>query len=180
MITPPASHDRYRLPTLLRFGVALVALTALLASCSGESTDAAEAPVDLSSIALTTPDGGTTTLAAFAGTPTIVNFFAAYCSPCRAEMPDLEAISLEFEGEIDVVGISRDLDESSWKGMVEETGVTFPTVFEGAAGTMFETVDGRFMPTTIFLDAEGQLVHTVAGLQTEDSLRELINSKLLG
>lgn len=173
------THQHHRFATLLRFGVALFALGSVAAACSNSSDGADDAATDLTTIPLTTPDGGSTTLAAYAGTPTVVNFFASYCSPCRAEMPDLEAASKEYADEIDIVGVSRDLDESSWTAMVEETGVTFPTVFEGAAGQLFEAIDGRFMPTTIFLDADGQLVHTVAGLQTEDSLRDLINSELL-
>ncbi len=177
MITPP-THEPHRFGALLRFGVALFALGSVAAACSNASDESGDTATDLTSIPLTTPEGGSTTLAAYAGTPTVVNFFASYCSPCRAEMPDLEIISKEFADEIDIVGVNRDIDESSWAAMVEETGVTFPTVFEGAAGTLFESIDGRFMPTTIFLDADGRLVHTVAGLQTEDSLRDLINSEL--
>lgn len=177
-MTSPAA-TRHRRSPVRRLTTAVFAIGALAASCSNDTADAAGETTDLTSVVLTTADGGTTTLAAYAGTPTVVNFFAAYCAPCRAEMPDLEVISNEFAGQVDVVGVSRDLDEASWKAMVDETGVTFPTAFEGAAGALFEAIDGRFMPTTIFLDADGQLVHSVAGLQTEDSLRDLINTELL-
>ncbi|MEZ5376542.1 MAG: TlpA disulfide reductase family protein [Acidimicrobiales bacterium] len=178
MTTALAHH--HQPASLLRLGAALFALVGLAAACSGGSAEAAGESPDLTSISLTTDDGGTTTLAAYAGKPTVVNFFASYCSPCKAEMPDLEQISQEFAGQVNVVGINRDIEESSWKSMVTETGVTFPTMFEGATGQLFEAIDGRFMPTTIFLDAEGNMVQMVAGLQTEDSLREYINTDLLG
>ncbi len=177
--TTATRRSSHRLRPLSKLTAVIVALIAGAAACSNGSADESADAVDLSSIPLTTPEGGTTNLAAYEGTPLVVNFFASWCGPCKAELPDIERVSQEFGDEITVLGISLDAAEDSWLALVEQTGITFPTVFEGQGGAMFEAVDGRSMPTTIFLDAEGQLVHTVAGLQTEDSLRDLINTELL-
>ncbi len=178
-MTSSPQTSRRRSHSLFRLGAAFVALCALAAACTDGGTDDASETVELSAIPLTTSDGATTTLAAYEGTPLIVNFFASWCAPCKAEMPDLESISQEFAGEVTVLGVNRDATETSWKALIDETGVTFPTVFEGQSGTMFEAIDGTFMPTTMLLDADGTLLRTVAGLQTEDSLRDLIETELL-
>lgn len=170
-----AAPRRSARPAALVATVLLFVLVA--AACT--SSSGGERSADILDLPLTDPAGEPTTLAAFTGKPMVVNFFASWCGPCKAELPDIEAVSKEYAADITIVGVSRDATESSWLSLVDEIGVTFPTVFEGQTGAMFEAVDGRFMPTTIFLDAEGQLVHSVAGLQTEDSLRELIDTELL-
>jgi thiol-disulfide isomerase/thioredoxin len=52
------------------------------------------------------PDGSTTSIAAFAGKPVLVNLWATWCAPCVAEMPTLDRIATRIQ----VLAISQDLD----------------------------------------------------------------------
>ena len=111
------------------------------------------------------------------GQPVVLNFFAGLCPPCRAEMPDLQSLSVQFEDRVLLLGVdigpfvglgSRD----SGRALVKELGVTYPT------GT---TTDGRVaqayrvlgMPTTVFLTPEGKVFKTWSGLLTKSKMVEL-------
>ncbi len=181
----PSDHPQTPTPrrhgaTLPLVAAAFVGLVVLVAILSGGSDRDAEGSVDWSSIRLTTTDGGSTSLADFEGTPVVVNFFASWCPPCRAELPDIEAIHNEFGDAVSVVGVNRDQTENAWKALIEESGITYTTVFEGMDGALFEATDGLNMPTTLFISADGEIVHSAVGLQTDESLRDLIDTKLLG
>lgn len=168
----PSAKNR-TLPLALAALVGLAILVAVFTS--GSSSDAA----GFDEIVLTTPDGDSTTLAAYAGKPMVVNFFAAWCPPCRAELPDIEQIHGEFGDQVTIIGVSRDNTENAWKSVVAENSLTYPTLFEGIDGTLFETIGGVNMPTTLFISADGEVVHTAIGLQDDDSLRSLIDEHLL-
>ncbi len=176
----PPPTIRRRSATLPLIGAAFVGLVVLVAIVTGGSDDGAEGSVDWQSIQLTTTDGGATSLAAYEGTPLVVNFFASWCPPCRAELPDIEAIHNEFGDDVVIIGVNRDQTENAWKALIEESGITYTTVFEGMDGALFEATGGLNMPTTLFVSADGEIVHSAVGLQTDESLRDLINTELLG
>lgn len=164
-------------PSALLFVAGLIGLTVMIAvATSGSSTE--ERP-GLTDIEFTTLDGGTGTLDDYAGQPMMVNFFAGWCPPCRAELPDIEQVHRDLGDDITILGVSRDNTESAWKGLLVEYGLTYPTVFEGIDGRLFEAAGGFSMPTTVFISPDGEIVHTAMGLQSESSLRELIDIHLM-
>lgn len=153
--------------------IAVVAFLAFLSSTSGDD----DGPEALDEFTFQTVDGDTITLADFEG-PLVVNYFAAWCPPCRAEMPEFEAVSQETAGEVTFVGISRDNLTSNWRTLIEETGVTFPTVFEGNVPGSFTFIEGISMPTTLFIAADGTIEQMWSGPLTDDKLHELIAEHL--
>ncbi len=172
--TTPAGNSRG--PLLLVLGAALLALVGFAALTGGESET--ESPA-LDEIVFATADGGTMTLAEHAGTPVVLNFFASWCSPCRDELPDFEAVHLAMGDDVTIIGVSRDASRSAWLSLVEETGITFETVFEGAVEGAFAELRAVNMPTTAFITADGEVVHTSAGALSETQLRSLIETHLL-
>lgn len=170
----PPTERRSLLPLLVAAAaVAAVGLGALLWG-GGEADDAN----DVLALPLATPDGETITLADYDGTPLVVNFFAAWCAPCRSEMPEFEAVHQALDGEVAIVGVSRDSTVGAWQGLVEETGITFDTLYEGQVDGLYRAVEGTFMPTTAFIDGDGEVVHVVAGTLDAERLEELIDTHL--
>jgi len=124
-------------------------------------------------------DGGVDAAAAFIrremanGRPTLVNIFASWCGPCRAEMPLLNDTYEQYSTEIAFLGgahLDRYEDALTF---VNELEVPFATVLD-LAGDFAFAVESRGMPTTVVFDADGVLVARVVGELTETSLAKLL------
>lgn len=125
-----------------------------------------------------TIDGGTTSLDDYRGEALVVNYFAAWCPPCRAELPDFESVHQDLSDEVTFIGISRDTTQSAWLSLIDETGVTFDTVYEGSIRGSFDFAGGFGMPTTVFINPDGEIVHVITAPLDDEQLRELIETHL--
>ena len=182
--SPEVEHDpvqaetdeRRRRSTLVLIGAFLTVLLLIVAIGAIIDTDAKSDDLTLSpgEYVFTALDGGDIDLADFSGQPLVVNFFASWCAPCRAEMPDLEAVHQERAGAVSFVGLNAgEVDEEAARELIEQTGVSYPIGLE--ADAFIDEVNGLGMPTTAFFDSNGRLVDTHTGLLTADALRELID-----
>ena len=118
------------------------------------------------------------------GKPVVLNFYAALCPPCRAEMPDIQRVYEERGDEITVLGV--DIGPQQFLGSRED-GQTLLTDLDVhyPAGTTFDTGvvrDFRIvgMPTTFFIRADGSLLRSWSGLLTESKLNEIIDELVAG
>jgi len=124
-------------------------------------------------------DGGTTTFADFRGTPTIVNFFASWCAPCIRELPDIQAASETYAGEVNVIGLSVSDRLEDTRALLVETGVTFPVGLDPNGSIHREIADLGVMPSTAFIAADGTLLSVQAGTISAADLDERIRNELL-
>jgi thiol-disulfide isomerase/thioredoxin len=114
--------------------------------------------------ALTALDGTPISPDALRGKVVLVNFWATWCLPCRAEMPLLQRM---FERHRDaglvVVGLSVDRgSEESVRGFLRERSVTYPVAMVGAdVERAFGGVRGY--PTSMLIDRSGVVRHVVIG-----------------
>ena len=116
-------------------------------------------------------DGGTFTLSEHKGKAVIVNFFASWCIPCRAEAPALEATHKKYFGKnVTVVGVAIKDTDSGAKAFVKKYALSFPTGLDKD-----ETVKDSFgvygLPTTFFIDGAGLITYTHAGAVTEELIK---------
>lgn len=134
-----------------------------------------EAPEGLLGFSVRTAAGSNAILADFTGEPLVINYFAAWCGPCRAELPSFEKVSTEAAADgVKFLGISRDIDETTWKSFIAETEVSYTTVFEGSGAGSFEALGATGMPTTVFLRSDGTVADVFSGLLPESTLREKV------
>ena len=118
---------------------------------------------------LPTLDGDSLSLADFRGQVVLVNFWATWCTPCVAEMPDLSALDAELDG-LTVLGISVDEGPELVRPFAERLAVGYPLVLDD--GAVAEAFGGVWaLPTTYVIDAEGTIVQRVIGLFPVDDMR---------
>ncbi len=119
-------------------------------------------------------DGGSGSLAEFAGRPLVVNFFADWCPACVAEMPDFEEVHQEFD-DVAFLGIDRSTSDAGALALLQQTGVTYQVALD-RDGAIFQTFEGFSMPTTIFINAQGEVVDRQNGVIFRDDLRNRLET----
>ncbi len=148
--------------------IAVLALAGVALSCSS-SLLSQEAP----DFTLPTMTGANITLSELEGTPVVLNFWATWCGPCRAELPYFEAVAQESEGEIKVIAIN-----------VGESASTVQTFFGDYEPTMIVALDENrevfvnycqednprgYIPITFFVDSEGIVQYIKIGAFTSEA-----------
>lgn len=113
---------------------------------------------------LTTPGGEPVALSDFRGKTVVLNFWATWCPPCRAEMPELQQVWEERGEGRDLVVLAVDVEESAdaVTDFVENFGLTFPVALD-ADGSVADRYGLPGLPSTFFIDAEGVLRSQVLG-----------------
>jgi cytochrome c biogenesis protein CcmG/thiol:disulfide interchange protein DsbE len=112
-----------------------------------------------------------------AGRPLVVNFWASWCTPCRKEMPVLQAVSQQLRGRVDFLGVDYLDQAGAARRLAAETGVTYRLAADprGRAGAKLGITG---LPTTLFIDAGGVLAGRRVGELDARRLREAIASYL--
>jgi cytochrome c biogenesis protein CcmG/thiol:disulfide interchange protein DsbE len=132
----------------------------------------------LPSLTFTTLDGAEFALARLEGQPAVLNFFASWCAPCRAEMPDFEKVHLAHRGEVQFVGVNtRETNLDDAMDVVETTGVTYTILLgdDGGEGSLYQSIsDLGVMPTTAFIATDGTVIDVHAGILTAEDLERRI------
>lgn len=129
----------------------------------------ATAPRDLSTLAFRDVDGSPTTLAAWKGRVVLVNLWATWCPPCRAEMPALDRLQAKAGSkDFEVVTINLDSrDPDRPKAFLAEIGATTLANRTDATLGVFKTLKqiglASGLPTTILVDRQGCELGTMAG-----------------
>lgn len=100
-------------------------------------------------------DGSTLTLSSLRGKPTIINFWATWCPPCRRELPVLQAAFEEYGDQIGFVAVDVKETADKVEAFVQEMGLTFPVVVDQNGQVSDVAYEVRGIPTTIFVDANG-------------------------
>ena len=123
-------------------------------------------------------EGEQASLADYAGTPVVMNFFGSWCPPCVEEMPAFEDVHQELGDEVAFVGLAVNDSVDDARDIVERTGVTYD-VGRDAAGRLFTAFGVVNMPSTYLISADGEIVASHPGELSADELRELVEQHLL-
>ena len=116
-------------------------------------------------------EGNQVALDQFIGRPLIVNYWATWCGPCRIEMPHLQN-TFEARQEDGLVILALDQDETPEEvtGFFDEFGLTFTPLLDEGKETSENYGVGRILPTTFFINAEGEITAIHRGPMTQSQI----------
>jgi len=101
----------------------------------------------------------------FQGQAIILNFWATWCPPCKAEMPDLQKVYLQFQGRgLVVIGINRTDQEnySEVPDFIQANEITFPVLLD-PTGEIAKKYNVSALPTTFFIQPDGIINKVIIG-----------------
>jgi thiol-disulfide isomerase/thioredoxin len=87
----------------------------------------------------------------------VVNQWASWCDPCRAEFPFFGRLARKYEGRVAFLGVDSQDGRGEAARFLRELPVPFPHYFDADASVAREFGGGRAWPTTAFYTADGEL-----------------------
>jgi thiol-disulfide isomerase/thioredoxin len=136
----------------------------------GDAESRKVVPDVLPDITLANLDGKPTKLASFAGRPLMVNFWATWCAPCRREIPLLNKIRAQRQGQnAEIVGVAVDFKDEVLK-YVKTTPIGYPILIGEEDGLAAAEAFGMGMafPFSVFLDSQNRILTIKVGELHED------------
>ena len=176
-------------------GLVIVAMaTLLVTACGASDADTGTAFVaGDGSIVLIAPDerqpapdlvgptleGGEFRLSDHLGDVVVLNVWASWCAPCRAEAPVLEDVWREVKDDgVQFVGLDTRDTEAAALAFLDRYGVTYPNVIDtdGRLQLLFsDTLPPQAIPSTLVVDREGRVAGRILGRVTDATLTALID-----
>lgn len=135
--------------------------------------DNQDPPPALPDIALKTLGGEPAPLHDFLGRPVVMNLWATWCVPCRREMPLLQAAQKRHGG-IDFVFVNVGESSPTITAYLQEDELELANVLRDPGGAISRYFGVSGMPTTLFFDATGVLLHSHAGELSPEMLDRYI------
>lgn len=169
----PARYTGLLLLVMVVFGISWIQFTRLpLDAANLDQLIAAPSTGFLANdFSLTGLDGKSYQLSAFRGKPVILNFWATWCPPCRAEMPAFERVWQRYnQGDVVILAVNQRESPLTVERFEQNVvDVSFPILLDsqGEASRLF-LVTG--LPTTFFIDAEGRIQVVSMGGMDEATL----------
>jgi len=154
-----------------------------VAESAQEAAGETEAPVVghlAPDFTLTTLSGEDVTLSDFRGRqPVVLNFWATWCPPCRAEIPFFQSASRKYNGQVVVLGVDDGEPRTTVAPFVTEMGMTYPVPLDSES-----VVSRRYrvnsLPSTYFIGRDGLVQHVHIGIINQAVLEAQIEALLGG
>jgi thiol-disulfide isomerase/thioredoxin len=130
-------------------------------------------------------DGQTLDSKDLLGKVVVLNFWYAGCAPCRAETPELAKLATEYASKnVVVVGVNvRDTAETAL-AFARTHALTYPSVIDINTGAVVQAYTGvvspSAVPTTLILNAKGEVTARILGRFVDSTLRSLIDTAIKG
>jgi cytochrome c biogenesis protein CcmG, thiol:disulfide interchange protein DsbE len=94
-------------------------------------------------------------LATLKGHPAVVNIWAAWCGPCRAEMPVMQRVSLDMGKRVAFIGVDLKDNKEAATSFLKQTPVTYPS-YDDPSGQVYNAEKLVGVPSTLFFDRDGK------------------------
>lgn len=108
---------------------------------------------------------------------TMIDFWASWCGPCRAEMPNVVAAYAKYHAKgFEIAGCSLDNDGDKWKEAIKELGMTWPQMsdLKGWQNEGAKSYTVNAIPATVLISQDGKIIaRNLRGAQLEEKLAEL-------
>jgi len=160
---------------MIRFASVLLAVLVIALSVSR----AADNPQPAPGFSLKTADGKGIELSKLKGKVVVVNFWATWCGPCRAEIPGMLEVYEKYKAKgLEIVGIS--LDRNGWQVVtpyVQKSKITYPIVLGDES--VVESYGGiEAIPTTFIVDRKGNIVDRHVGMVSKEAFEAMVKKVL--
>jgi peroxiredoxin len=158
---------------------ALVAALALCAcSLPWQAAQPAQSPTPAAAPAfsLAALDGGSHSLADYRGRTVVINFWATWCIPCRAEIPDLEhEARTQDPSSVVIVGIDWRETADPVRAFTTEIGVSYPILLD-LDGAVYDRYGVDALPQTFIVDSAGRLAKSRTGIASRAQMEAEIRA----
>lgn len=157
-------------------------------SAQGGQEGKAEELPDIIDFTLTDQYGNTHTLSEYKGKTVFLNFWATWCPPCRAEMPDIQKLYDEYaekgDDSVVILGIAapdygQEKSQEKIQQFLEDNGYTYPVVMD-PGGEIFMQYGIYSFPTTYMITTEGKVFGYASGQLNEEMMRSIIEQTIEG
>ena len=158
--------------------VAVLLLLAVVLGACGGGDSTGSTGVNLgnlaSDFALETLDGTEVSLSDYRGKVVLINFWATWCPPCRAEIPDLEAAyqARQDEGFV-VLGISVEEPREAVAPFAQAIGMSYPVLLD-RGGQVMKMFRAPGLPISLILDRDGVIKVRHVGILTREQLEDYL------
>lgn len=153
-----------------------------------ETTEEVKKPLPAVDFTLQDQFGNTHSLSEYKGKTIFLNFWATWCPPCRAEMPDIQKLyetqDTKGDNAVIILGVAApnygtEKDEQGIKDFLKDNGYTYPVLMDTSA-ELFEAYGIYSFPTTYMIDREGNVFGYVSGQLSMDMMHSIIEQTLKG
>ncbi len=122
--------------------------------------------------------GGETNLQDYVGDVVVVNFWATWCPPCKAEMPGINAFYEAYKDEgVVVLAVNAKEGEELVRPFIEANGFTFPVLLD-PMGQIINLYQIRSFPTTLVIDRTGVIQYIHTGMISPQELEAVVGPLL--
>ncbi len=129
-----------------------------------------------SNFTLTDLEGNPVSLSDFKGNIVVLNFWATWCPPCIAEIPDFVKVFNDFKDkDVQFIGVSNE-DISTLKSFAADYDINYPILIDDK--NIMAIWGIRAIPTTFVFDRDGQIVFKNVGMMTGEQIRNVIENIL--
>lgn len=171
--------------TLILIGTALLGTAWIIMSQEpvAQQVDASgltEAPIAgylAPDFTLNTIGGQAVTLSDLRGQPIVINFWATWCPPCRAEIPYFQAAATKYNGQVIILGVNQAESLVTVNPFVREFGMTYPVPLDENS-TVSRLYSVSALPTTLFVDSDGIIQEVFPGIMSQAVLEDRIEQLL--
>ena len=109
--------------------------------------------------------------------PVVLDFWATWCGPCRAELPHLQALSRKYQGRVAFYGVNSSDTPSIIAAFAKQSGLTFPLLSDAG-----QTVQTRYgadsIPLVVVVDTQGRVRSVVSGYDPDENIETSLSKTL--